>query len=95
MLSLLIYFLVGRHTPCERVDGAAVVDDDHEQGELVLCRHAEQVDHAAVLRAALAHKDNGDAVVNGRRGDVVLVDCLCPWPIEMRSSSAGGAMLCM
>ena len=95
MLSLLVYFLVGCHIPCERVDGAAVVDDHHEQGELVLCRHAEQVDHAAVLRAALAHEDNEDAVVNGGRGDVVLVDCRCPRPIEMRSSLAGGAMLCM
>ena len=55
MLSLLVYFLVGCHIPCERVDGAAVVDDHHEQGELVICCRFEQIGHAAVLCTALVY----------------------------------------
>ena len=63
VLALQVHVLVRRHVTGEGVDSTPVVDDNDEKGEALLSGGVEGLGHAAVLRAALTDKHNGDAVV--------------------------------
>eukprot|EP00962_Isochrysis_galbana_P013428 scaffold3810_cov120-Isochrysis_galbana.AAC.5 len=83
VLALQVDVVVGRHVGRERVDGAAVVDDDEEQRQLLLCSGVQALGHPAILRTALAHKHNRDAVV-------VLVLVGLEHPVEQDGPSRAG-----
>ena len=63
VLTLVENLLVGGDVLGEGVDGAAVVDDDEEDGEVLLGGGVEALGHPPVLRAALAHEHHRDAIL--------------------------------
>mmetsp|Transcript_18098 Transcript_18098/g.54586 ORF Transcript_18098/g.54586 Transcript_18098/m.54586 type:complete len:389 (+) Transcript_18098:1386-2552(+) len=63
VLALHVDVIVGGNVGREGVDGAPIVNHNKEERQLLLCGRVEALGHTAVLGAALAHKDNGDAVV--------------------------------
>ena len=63
MHALAVHVKVRGDVFGERVDGAAVVDDDEEQRQVLLGRGVERLGHAPVLRAALADEDDRDPIV--------------------------------
>lgn len=63
VLPLLEDVVVGGDVGREGVDGAPVVDDDEEEGKVLLRGRVEALRHPPVLRAALADEHDGDAIV--------------------------------
>ena len=72
VLTLVENLLVGGDVLGEGVDGAAVVDDDEEDGEVLLGGGVEALGHPPVLRAALAHEHHRDAILRLPRAQVLV-----------------------
>mmetsp|Transcript_114861 Transcript_114861/g.234784 ORF Transcript_114861/g.234784 Transcript_114861/m.234784 type:complete len:507 (+) Transcript_114861:1048-2568(+) len=73
VLSLFVNVGVLGDIRREGVDGTTVVDDQQQDGKVVLGGRVQQFGRSAVLGTTLTDKDNGDAVVVVRRGDVLLL----------------------
>mmetsp|Transcript_8994 Transcript_8994/g.20264 ORF Transcript_8994/g.20264 Transcript_8994/m.20264 type:complete len:396 (-) Transcript_8994:62-1249(-) len=82
VLALGEHVAVGGHVGREGVDGAAVVNDQEEDGQLLLGRRVEALGHSAVLSAALADEDDGDPLV---------VFVLLGLALAVEEDAAGGA----
>ena len=72
VLPLVEHLLVLRDVLGERVDRAAVVDDEEQNRQVFLRRRVEALRHAPVLRAALADEHDRDAILGFARVEVLV-----------------------
>mmetsp|Transcript_5199 Transcript_5199/g.10349 ORF Transcript_5199/g.10349 Transcript_5199/m.10349 type:complete len:402 (-) Transcript_5199:648-1853(-) len=76
VLALLVYIGVGGDVGGESVDSATVVDDDHEEGEVVLSGGVEDLGHPAILAPTLPYENHTNPIIVLPRSFILLLEII-------------------
>mmetsp|Transcript_4123 Transcript_4123/g.9364 ORF Transcript_4123/g.9364 Transcript_4123/m.9364 type:complete len:423 (+) Transcript_4123:1061-2329(+) len=76
MNSLLVHFSIGSNILCERIDSTSIINDDDKKRKIILSGRVQKFCHTTVLCTTFTNEHDGDSVIIGRWGDILLKEII-------------------